>query len=86
MKKLLISMVMIFVLLLSLNVQAGQPLGSTGNIDPRIAPPDSNAFGKSLEEWTLLYWRSYLTGGPSEVGPVYFLPLFCHDNHLLEIL
>jgi hypothetical protein len=75
MKKLLIAMVMILVLLLSLNVQAGQPLGSPGNIDPRIAPPNSNAFGKSLEEWTLLYWRSYLTGGPPSVGPVYFLPL-----------
>jgi hypothetical protein len=75
MKKLIISIGVLFIFLLSMSVQAGQPLGSGGSKDPRIAPPHSNAYGKSLEEWTVLYWTSYLTGGPDKVGPVYFLPL-----------
>lgn len=75
MKRLAISLGVLFVFLVSMNVQAGQPIASQGKIDPRIAPPHSMGFGNSLEEWMVLYWTSFLTGGPSKVGPVYFLPL-----------
>ena len=50
MKKLAISLGVILVFLLAVNVQAGQLLGSQQNLDPGIAPPYANAFGKSLDE------------------------------------
>jgi len=75
MKKLLVSMVMIFVLLLSLNVQAGQPLGSLRHW---IAPPHSIAFGKSLNGWMEAYVRWLEDGADpnARIGNVAFLPIF----------
>jgi hypothetical protein len=74
MKRLLISMVVTFVLLLSVNVQAGQPLGS-----PRhwIAPPNSMAFGNSLDDW-MLAWVGWLDAGADpavRIRNVAFLPI-----------
>jgi hypothetical protein len=45
---------------------------------PRIAAPNSMAFGKTLTEWTSTYWRWALGGGdPSQsmVGRVQLMPL-----------
>jgi len=76
MKRLLISMVVTFVLLLSVNVQAGQPLGS-----PRhwIAPPNSMAFGKSLDDWMVAYmgWLNASADPAARIRNVAFLPIIC---------
>jgi hypothetical protein len=42
---------------------------------PRIAPPNSNAFGKSLAEWMETYWRWNYSGGSNMVGRVALLPI-----------
>jgi len=44
----------------------------------QIAPPNSDAYGKSLTEWLTVYWQWYFTGADpaeSKVGPVELLPL-----------
>lgn len=45
-----------------------------------VSPPNSNAFGKSLDEWMGIYWRQYLTL-PAMVGEknVTFPPIVCPD-------
>jgi len=52
---------------------------AAGTGAPRIAPPGSNAFGKSLTEWTGIYWRWYYgtASDPAQsmVGNVKLMPL-----------
>ena len=54
-----------------------------GKNPPRIAPPGSVAYGKSLTEWLSIYWRwSYGTGADitqSKVGIVQLMPIPAGD-------
>lgn len=56
---------------------AGGP--NPNGVVPRISPPDSNAYGKTLTEWMGTYWQWYYgTGGDltqSKVGRVQLMPL-----------
>jgi hypothetical protein len=74
MKKLLISVAVIFLLLFSINVQAGQPLGLLRHW---IVPPNSVAFGDSLDGWMEAYVRWLEDGADTAVriGNVAFLPI-----------
>lgn len=76
MKNLLISVVVIFLLLLSINVQAGQPLGSRQHW---LAQPNSKAFGMPLDEWTEAHLRWLEDGADpaARIGKVAFLPIDC---------
>jgi hypothetical protein len=80
MKKLAISLGVILVFLLAVNVQAGELLGR--NLDPGIARPDSNAFGKSLDEWMEAYLRWLEAGADpaDKIRNVAFLPIICPDD------
>jgi len=54
------------------------PVTAAGDKAPRIAPPNSHAFGKTLTEWMGTYWRWFYTGADSAesmVGNVKLLPL-----------
>lgn len=54
-----------------------------GRNPPKIAPPGSTAYGKSLAEWLGLYWRWFYSGASSEeskVGIVQFMPLPMADQ------
>jgi hypothetical protein len=54
------------------------PVAATGGSAARVAPPNSQAYGKSLTEWLGIYWRWYYSGADSAqsmVGPVKLLPL-----------
>ena len=42
---------------------------------PRIAPPNSKAFGKTLTEWNTIYWERILTEAENRVGRVQLMPL-----------
>jgi hypothetical protein len=42
---------------------------------PRIVPPDSIAYGKSLAEWMETYWRFYFGGGDQMVDGVLMMGL-----------
>jgi hypothetical protein len=42
---------------------------------PKVAPPNSNAFGKTMAEWLTVYWRSLFEGGEGKVGNVLLLPM-----------
>ena len=84
MKKLLISVVVIFALLFSVNVQAGQPLGL-----PRawLAQPNSRAFGMSLDGW-MEAWVRWLENGAdpdARIGNVAFLPIFPGPQFSVDI-
>ena len=46
-----------------------------GSVVPRIAPPNSKAFGKTLTEWNTIYWERTLTAGESKVDRVQLMPL-----------
>ncbi len=53
-------------------------VGAADDGAPRIAPPNSQAYGKSLAEWLGTYWRWYYSGADltqSKVGPVQLMPL-----------
>jgi len=55
---------------------AGSP--DPGSAAPRIAPPNSHAYGKSLTEWLSIYWRWAYSGADlaqSKVGNVQLMPL-----------
>jgi hypothetical protein len=74
----------IFVILLVVNVQAGQPFGS-----PRhwIAPPNSMAFGMSLDEW-MEAWVRWAEDGEdpdARIGNVAFLPILPGPEFLVEV-
>ena len=56
-----------------LHVGAGGKGAGSG--PPRIAPPNSKAFGKTLTEWNSIYWERTLTAGDSKVGRVRLMPL-----------
>ena len=74
MKKLLISVVIISLLILSINVQAGQPIGSLRHW---VVPPHSHAFGDTLDGWMEAYLR-WLEDGEdpdARIGNVAFLPI-----------
>ena len=48
-----------------------------GNV-PRISPPNSHAFGKTLTEWMGIYWQWFYGGADpaqSQVGNVQLMPL-----------
>ncbi len=54
------------------------PSPERGNIVPRISPPDSTAYGKTLTEWSSANLRWLINGSDpaqSKVGKVQFLPL-----------
>jgi hypothetical protein len=55
------------------------PAVAAGSGAPRIAPPGSTAYGKSLTEWTGIYWRWYYgtVSDPAQsmVGNVKLMPL-----------
>ena len=74
MKKLLISVVVIFALLLSVNVQAGQSNGAF----PGTAPPQSMAHGNSLDEWMEVYlrWIEVFAPPDARVKNVAFVDVF----------
>jgi hypothetical protein len=44
-----------------------------------VAPPNSHAYGKSLNEWMGTYWRQFLAGNLVGEKKVTFLPISC-DN------
>ena len=55
---------------------AGSP--DPGSAAPRIAPPNSQAYGKSLTEWLSIYWTWAYSGADlaqSKVGNVQLMPL-----------
>jgi hypothetical protein len=55
---------------------AGSP--NPGNGAPRIAPPNSSAYGKTLTEWLGVYWSWFYGGADlakSKVGEVQLMPL-----------
>jgi len=52
----------------------GEGAGKANGV-PRVSPPNSKAFGKSLAEWLTIYWRWAYGGGSPEVGPVELMPL-----------
>jgi hypothetical protein len=58
---------------------AAPTAAAAGTGAPRIAPPGSDAYGKSLTEWMGLYWRWYYgtaaDPAPSVIGPVKLMPL-----------
>lgn len=76
MKKLAIFLGVILVFLLAVSVHAGESLG---NLDPGIAPPNSMAFGKSLDEWVEAYLRWLEDGADpaARIRNVAFLPIIC---------
>jgi len=83
MKKLAISLGVILLFLPALNVHAGQPLG---NLDPGIARPYSNAFGKSLDEWMEAYLRWLEDGAdPADKRNVAFLPILGDSPFDVEV-
>jgi hypothetical protein len=43
--------------------------------DPGVAPPDSNAYGKSLQDWLTVYWTWYSDGKLPDTNHVYLMPL-----------
>jgi hypothetical protein len=47
-----------------------------GGVNP-VSPPNSNAFGKSLDDWMGSYFRQYLTEGVVGEKNVTFLPIEC---------
>ena len=54
------------------------PVAVAGGDDPRIAPPQSHAYGKTLTEWMSIYLRWSLSGADpahSTVGHVKMLPI-----------
>ena len=52
------------------------PASGTLARDGKTIPPQSNAYGKSLDEWMKLYFTWLVSGsGPDHVGRVKFLPL-----------
>lgn len=75
MKKLAISLAVTLVFLFAVNVHAGQTLR---NLDPGIARPHSNAFGKSLDEWMETYLRWWGDGADpaAKIRNVAFLPIY----------
>jgi hypothetical protein len=84
MKRLLISVFVIFLLLFSMNVQAGQTLRAS----PGTAPPNSMAFGKSLDGWLEAYiiWSFWDGSGDQpadKIRNVQLLPLpVSPDTHV----
>jgi hypothetical protein len=59
------------------------PLGAAGSGAPRIAPPNSHAFGETLTDWLSIYWRWYWDTNQdpaqSKVGHVQLMPLPAGD-------
>jgi hypothetical protein len=54
------------------------PAAVAGSGAPRIAPPQSHAYGKTLTEWLSIYWRwNYSGADPAQsfIGQVKLLPL-----------
>ena len=60
-------------------VHVGADGKGAGSVAPRIAPPNSKAFGKTLTEWNTIYWERTLTAGESKVGRVQLLPMPAGD-------
>ena len=62
------------------------PVADAESSAARVAPPNSQAYGKSLTEWLDIYWRWYYSGADSAqsmVGRVKLLPLpagVCNGN------
>ena len=68
-------------LTLAMNLTA--PAGNNGSGAPRIAPPNSMAFGKSLAQWLSIYWRWNYSGADlanSVVDGVQLMPLPAGDQ------
>ncbi len=42
---------------------------------PKVTPPNSMAFGRTLAEWLTVYWRWMFEGGEGKVGNVQLMPL-----------
>jgi hypothetical protein len=59
------------------------PAGAASDGAPRIAPPVSNAYGKTLTEWLTTYWQWSLSTAQdlsqSIVGHVQLMPLPSED-------
>ena len=60
-------------LVLALVLTVGGPANAAGP-NP-VSPPQSSAFGKSLNQWMQAYWRWFLGGPPDD--KVTFLPISC---------
>ena len=84
MKKLAISLGVILLFLLAINVHAGEPFGA-----PRhwIAPPNSMAFGKSLDDWVLVYmgWLNAGADQDAKIRNVAFLPIIPGPEFEVEV-
>ncbi len=55
---------------------AGLP--AAGKAGAQVAPPNSEAYGKSLTDWLSIYWRWYYSGSDmtqSKIGPMQLMPL-----------
>ncbi len=42
---------------------------------PKVAPPHSRAYGKTMAEWLTIYWEWLIGGGEDKVGKVQFMPM-----------
>ncbi len=76
------SLIALSALALAFGLVAGSSLAGpppkAGSAAPRLAPSNSNAYGKSLAEWLSLYWRWSYSGADlaqSRIGNVQLMPL-----------
>jgi len=89
MKKLYLAFMSLCILLFSLQAQAGMTLGGLdqGNPNPD-AQPNSQAFGKSLDEWigTHLRWLEAGQDPDERVKNVAFLPIVGESPFSVEVM
>jgi hypothetical protein len=46
---------------------------------PKVPPPHSKAYGKTVAEWLTIYWRWMFEGGEGKVGNVQLMPMPAGD-------
>lgn len=77
MKMLAACLTTIIAVLFAAAVAVGGVAGMAGAPVTLVAPPNSNAFGMSLDAWMGAYWRQYLTTGAVGEQNAAFLPIVC---------
>ena len=93
MKKLLLILSTLFVLMFSVNTLAGVTLGNMGDLGPgatttnpnAVSPPNSKAFGRSLDAWVEVYLRNLFDGVPNSARNVVFLPIIGESPFDIEV-
>lgn len=87
MKKLALTLSVIFLVLFSMSAVAGEVLRNMGNLDPGVTQPNAKTFGKSLDAWMETYIR-WLEGGAdpgARVKNVAFLPILGESPFAVEV-